>query len=103
MIKHHCHKTLAAAIGVTALLQVSAAKAADLTVTVSDIRGNKGPIEVQLFVGEEGWLNRDYPANKTLQKDSAEAVNGELSLTFTDLAPGAYGFAVYHDENLSGK
>ena len=103
MIKPRCHKSLAATIGLIAVLPTSAAQAADLTVTISDIRGNVGPIEVQLFVGEEGWLKDDYPANKTLRKDSSEAVNGQLSLTFTDLAPGDYGFAVYHDENLSGK
>ena len=96
-----CYKTLA--IAIVAGVMTSAAQAADLTINVSDIEGNVGPIEVQLFVGKDGWLKGDYPANQKLRKDSAQAVDGQLSLTFTDLAPGDYGFAVYHDENMSGE
>ena len=85
------------------LLGAMAAQAADLTVNISGVEGDIGPVEVQLFVGKDGWLNADFPGSQKIQKASAEAVDGVLSLTFTDLAPGDYGFAVYHDENESGK
>ena len=91
------------ALGASCWMGAVTVHAADLTINVSDIKGDVGPIEVQLFVGEEGWLNADYPGSQTIQRKSAEAENGQLSLTFKNLAPGDYGFAVYHDENLSGK
>ena len=80
-------------------LAASAANAADLTVTITDIRAQKGSIGVALFNSESAWKEQAQPfAGQRI------AVTGDkVSLRFADLPPGTYAVQVMHDENDNGK
>ena len=79
------------------------AQAAELTITANGVNGAEGEVEFRLFAGKEGWLKSDHPQTQERRVSVAEAVDGAVSATFTDLPPGEYGLAIYHDEDMSGE
>lgn len=88
------------AVSLLALLLASAAiYAADLTVTVTDIRAVTGKLRVVLVNSEAAWKDEAAPIAR-----QAIAVNGaEATLRFADLEPGHYAVLVTHDENDNSK
>jgi uncharacterized protein (DUF2141 family) len=89
-----------AAIGLlltTALVPV--AQAADLTVTVDEIRNSVGSIYIAVYDSESSFMK---PPNwKASSKASAS--KGRVQFVFHDLPPGTYAVSTFHDENGNGK
>ncbi|WP_075222948.1 DUF2141 domain-containing protein [Acuticoccus yangtzensis] len=86
----------AAAIAFTAGSAASAAKAAEVTVTISGIQPGVGDILIALqtedeFLGQAGTYSLIVPAD-------AETVSAVVE----GVAPGSYAVAVVHDQNGDG-
>ena len=74
--------------------------AADLRVQVDHVQSRQGVVRFALYNRASGFPThegrfayRDVPVPKT----------GSVAAVFTDLAPGAYAVAAYHDENNNGE
>ena len=76
---------------------------ASLTVSITGIRSDKGQVFIQLWNGAEGFPKQGEHAFKFVAIDSTKAVNGTVTTTFSDLAPGTYAVSTLHDENKNGK
>ena len=70
------------------------ARGADLEVIVSGVRSTEGLIRVAVFNSAETFLI----TGKEFQKSAFSAAK-EAKIVFHGLDAGAYGVAVYHDEN----
>jgi uncharacterized protein (DUF2141 family) len=73
--------------------------AADLTVTVENVRQATGSIYFALFRSAENWPDGD----KAEIQARIEAAAPSLSHVFHGLAPGRYALGVYHDVNGNGR
>ncbi len=73
----------------------AAARAADLTVTITDIREAQGSLMVTVVNSDAAWNNQAKPV--AVQK--VAAAQGEMTLHFKDLPAGTYAVTVLHDEN----
>lgn len=72
-------------------------QAADLGIRVDNVQSSKGQIMVALYDKAAGFLKRP------LREVSVPAKAGSITVVLKDLAPGDYGFAVYHDANGNGR
>ena len=89
----------AIALAVSTLLVVSpAAKAADLTVTVKDVRNATGAVLIAVY--DESSFGKPELAKA---KQKANAGNGEVKFVFHNLPAGKYAVSACHDENGNGK
>jgi uncharacterized protein (DUF2141 family) len=73
------------------------AHAADLVIHVDNVKSATGQIKVALYDNAEAFLKQ--PARAT----QAQADKAGTTLVFHDVAPGDYGFAVFHDANDNGR
>jgi uncharacterized protein (DUF2141 family) len=73
------------------------AHAADLVIHVDNVKSATGQIKVALYDNAEAFLKQ--PARAT----QAQADKVGTTLVFHDVAPGDYGFAVFHDANDNGR
>jgi len=74
------------------------AAAAELTVTVDNLRSAKGDVRLSAYASAAEW-----PDNSAAQNDKvAPAQKGGVTFHF-DLPPGTYAIACFHDENANGK
>jgi uncharacterized protein (DUF2141 family) len=85
----------------TALLTLAfaaplAAHAADLVVHVANVKSDQGQVRVALYDNADAFLKRPVRAAE------ARADKAGTTLVFHDVAPGEYGFAIYHDANDNG-
>jgi uncharacterized protein (DUF2141 family) len=80
-------------LGATAL-----ASAANLTVTVKDVRNTTGTVLVAAY-DQSGFLKPELA--KAKQKAGAKA--GEVKFVFQSVPAGKYAVAAFHDENGNGK
>jgi uncharacterized protein (DUF2141 family) len=74
-----------------------AAHAADLVVHVANVKSDQGQVRVALYDNADAFLKRPMRAAE------ARADKTGTTLVFHDVAPGDYGFAVYHDANDNGR
>lgn len=76
----------------------SAAMAGEITVTVHGVRSAQGKVMVALYADAQTY-------RKEIRRDGLELATrpGDVRGCFTNLPPGRYGIAVYHDENGNGK
>jgi uncharacterized protein (DUF2141 family) len=74
-----------------------------LTVSLTGIRNDKGQVFIQLWNKPDGFPKQGDKVYKFVAIDASKAVNGTVTTTFTDLAPGAYAVSILHDENRNGK
>lgn len=88
-----------ALLATTALLLALPCQAADLTVTLSDIRATTGLIKIGLVDSADGWNGKAKPVQGTGAPPSGDT----QAFTFKDVAPGRYAVMVTHDENGNGK
>ena len=87
------------AVTVSFLLAAAAvASAADLTVTVKDVRNTTGSVLIVVY--DEGSFGKPELAKA---KQKANATQGEVKFVFHDLPAGKYAVAAFHDENGNGK
>jgi uncharacterized protein (DUF2141 family) len=71
---------------------------ASLSVKISKIKNDKGKLVVALFDSKENFLK------KTLSELSLDIdEGGEVLAQFSDIPPGIYAIAAYHDKNADGK
>lgn len=73
------------------------AYAAELTINVDGVASDQGEIKVAIYNSAESFLG------KPLRGLAAPAHDGKVQLKVSDLPPGDYAFAVYHDANNNGK
>lgn len=67
-----------------------------LTIQVEEIRNNKGHILISVFNSADGFPdNKD----KAIALKRVPVQKGSMTLTFDDIKPGKYAFAIVHDEN----
>ncbi|MEX0283555.1 MAG: DUF2141 domain-containing protein [Paracoccaceae bacterium] len=74
-----------------------AAVAQGLTLTIDNIRNNKGKIVVLVFDSAKGFDNLDE--NLAIDYAEAQAKKGGLRITFPALTGGPYAAFLFHDEN----
>lgn len=77
-----------------------AAKAQNVTLTITGIQSNKGTMIVSVFKDEQSF--EDHKASAKFKFSKAAVANGTLKVSLT-LAPGTYGIAMLDDENANGK
>jgi uncharacterized protein (DUF2141 family) len=87
------------AVAALGLCLGATAEAADLTVTIRDVRGLGGIITVSVFDSEQSFLGDDTE----LASIDVPASPGEIPVVFTGLKPGTYAVAAFHDANVSGE
>lgn len=80
-----------------ALLAVGSARAATLTVTVTNA-ADGGEVRAMLFRDAENFTRRSHG----LASFAMVPQNGRVCATFHDLPPGRYAVAVFHDRNGNG-
>jgi uncharacterized protein (DUF2141 family) len=78
-----------------ALFAAPQAFAEDVTVTLTGVEARGGNILAALQT--EGQFMQ--PAGAYGARAAAPSANGDVTLTFTGVAPGAYALVVMHDEN----
>jgi uncharacterized protein (DUF2141 family) len=90
----------AAAVGLlltTALVPL--AQAADLTVTVNEIRNSVGSIFIAVYDSESSFMKPPH----WKASSRANASKGQIQFVFHDLPAGTYAVSTFHDENGNGK
>ena len=73
------------------------AHAADLVIHVGNVKSTSGQVMVALYDNADAFLKSPVRAER------AKADKAGTTLVFHDVAPGDYGFAVYHDANDNGR
>lgn len=87
---------------VTAIVGVSlsgsgqAQTVGNLTVEVDGLRNQSGELCLKLFSGSRGFPNSNESA---LKRQCVKIAANPLTLTFSNLKPGSYAVAVFHDTN----
>jgi uncharacterized protein (DUF2141 family) len=91
------HLSCISLIAAGSLLFGPSAQAAELTVTVTDIRSDKGHLLVSVSNTDAAWDNKEKPVagNKI-------AVSGKEAVLRFNLPAGSYAVQVLHDENDNG-
>lgn len=74
-------------------------RAADLDVTISNIRNDLGFVDVTLYDHAEGWLDDSHAVGNLTLKAHA----GDVRAVFHRLKPGQYAIVTTHDENGNGR
>jgi uncharacterized protein (DUF2141 family) len=80
------------------LLTAGCAFAADLTVTVTELRSDNGSVRLAVFDNA-----RDFPQGEDVTTHIARALRDGVTVLFEGLPAGRYAVAVHHDENDNGK
>ena len=80
-------------------LAATAASAADLTVTVKDVRNASGTVRIAVYDSESSFGKPQLAK----AKQKANAKTGEVTFIFHNLPAGKYAVAAFHDENGNGK
>jgi uncharacterized protein (DUF2141 family) len=78
---------------------LSAAGAADLTVTVSGIRNASGAVSAGIYDSASSFPKPE----EAVVVFRIKARQGSVGLTVHGLAPGRYAVVAYHDENGNGR
>jgi len=78
------------------LLSLAAApvKAAELVITVTDIRSDEGLVRLAVFDDA-----KEFPEGEMVKNRDIPARAVALTVRFTGLKPGRYAVAMHHDEN----
>jgi uncharacterized protein (DUF2141 family) len=71
-----------------------------LTVTVNNVKSNKGIVNVCLFNQANGFPDK---TNLAINCVSIDAVKGTIQIKIEDIEPGKYAISAHHDENKDGK
>lgn len=73
-------------------------KGIDITVTVKNIRGDKGKIYMGIYNNHE-----DFKMSQAIQNAQGFIDNGESVIVFKNVSPGTYAIKCYHDANDNHK
>jgi len=78
---------------------VGVAAAADLIVTVDGLRNAKGTVRIEVDNSVSSWDDKSPP----FASAAVKSATGSVLYTLKNVPPGAYGVAVYQDENDNDK
>lgn len=84
-------------LAAAALTYAMLCNAADLEVSIANVRSAAGRLTVSLYGSADSFLKTP------IRVASAVAAQGETRVVFKDIAVGDYALSVYHDENGNGK
>ncbi|HEY5751372.1 MAG TPA: DUF2141 domain-containing protein [Chryseolinea sp.] len=94
-------KTRLYSILLTAILAIAGhnalAQGSNLQVVIKNIKNAKGEIRVGLFNNEETFLKTPMDGK------IVSAVEGSVTVVFSNILPGEYAISVVHDANKNGK
>jgi uncharacterized protein (DUF2141 family) len=81
------------------------AAAADLTVTVDNLRSNQGQVILCVFSAESSDRASfpDCAKGRPVRQGKATIGGGKVVMTYTGLKDGVYAVAAIHDENGNGE
>lgn len=91
-------RTLSLALFATGAIAAHA-QAADLTVTLHDVRAQGGVLRLALVDSQAGWDGKAAP----VKADGAPPSGDTATFVFKDVKPGTYAVMASHDENGNGK
>jgi uncharacterized protein (DUF2141 family) len=79
--------------------------AADLKITVDNLRSDAGQLLICVFSMEasDAKAYPDCEKGRPIRSQKASISNGKVALTYTGLKDGVYAIAAIHDENGNGK
>lgn len=92
-------KTIATRFIAIATFVCASAQAADLDVTITDIRVAQGDLMISVVDSAAAWDDQAKPVAATLRKASGK----QEKFHFENLPAGVYAVKVMHDENGNGK
>ncbi|HGM5960334.1 TPA: DUF2141 domain-containing protein [Stenotrophomonas maltophilia] len=92
-------RTALLSTALTALALVGSAHAADLAVTVHDVRAQTGTLRVALVGNAAAWDGKARP----VQAQQAAPSGDSAHFTFKGVPAGSYAVLLTHDENDNGK
>jgi uncharacterized protein (DUF2141 family) len=72
----------------------------NLTVTVNNVKSNKGIVSVCVFNQANGFPEKTNLAVKCVNINAAK---GTMQIKIDGITPGKYALSAYHDENNDGK
>ena len=101
--KSHMFGSVYATIGIAlpALLSASTASATDLAVHIENLMNSEGNVRVALHQRVDGV---DFPDDAgAVAGTFSQAVAGSMRFVFTDVPPGEYAVAAFHDRNADGQ
>ena len=88
---------LSAFICLVTLCSIQAQETNSLTVTVSNIKTQKGTIMIGLYKDENTFLDKVFKAQKT------DANSTSVTVTFKNIPAGEYGISLFHDKDENGE
>lgn len=71
----------------------------ELSVTVTNVKSNKGKISVAVYDNADGFLKFD----KVFKAERTPSKTGSTEVVIKDLPEGTYALAAFHDENGNDK
>ena len=88
------------ALASAALTGTTPALAGDVVITITDLRSTEGVVRACMTTQEKIFpkCRKDPDSYRTVV-----AAGDDVTITFTDVTPGAYAVALLHDENDDGK
>src|SRR5271166_5413761 len=95
------HIKIAAAAVLLSIFNLSQAAAADLTITVDNLRSNQGQVLLCVFSAESSDREAfpDCTKGHPVRQNKAAVADGKVVVTFKGLKDGVYAVAAVHDEN----
>jgi uncharacterized protein (DUF2141 family) len=72
----------------------------NLTVTINNVKSNKGIVNVCVFNQANGFPEKTNLAIKCV---NINATKGTMQISIEGIMPGKYAIAAHHDENKDGK
>ncbi len=85
------------AITTSLIAGVASAQAADLDLNIGPVASAQGSLMVAIYDSAANFRN------VAVQQQQLAATAGQMSLRFSNLVPGEYAIAIFHDSNGNGK
>ena len=92
------NKLINASLLMAALGAYTQTSAETLTIVIEDIRDASGAVQVQVLAGQA-----QFEGEGAVAQFLEQAVEGALTITAEDLAPGEYAIRIMHDVNGNDK
>jgi uncharacterized protein (DUF2141 family) len=101
VLRRFLFTTMAIAItGVGLIAPPATAASSNLSVMIEGLKNNQGQVCARLFAQSNGFPDRQ---DKAVANQCIKANKIETGFKFTNLAPGSYAVAIFHDANADGK
>ena len=96
------HIKIAAAAALLSFFNLSQAAAADLTITVDNLRSNQGQVLLCVFSAESSDREAfpDCVKGRPVRQSKSAVADGKVVVSYKGLKDGVYSVAVIHDGDL---